>query len=168
MRRIKEVCIIGAISLMLLLFVEGGVRLSGIEDDYMQLLAGRSLVMKDSLLGHRNQPGAVVRKQGPEFSATYAIGAQGQRVASTSRQATAATPPDPFRIVLIGDSFTFGIGADYEATWAHVLEQTLQERGWAVEVFNAGVPGYDTRTEALYVDELLPQLQPDLVVLTFL
>jgi lysophospholipase L1-like esterase len=47
------------------------------------------------------------------------------------------------RIVLMGDSFTEGIGVRFEDTFAGRLEEALAPRG--VEVLNAGVVGYSPR-----------------------
>ena len=44
------------------------------------------------------------------------------------------------RIVVIGDSFTEGIGIDYEKTFAGLLDEALAPRG--IEVLNAGVASY--------------------------
>lgn len=47
---------------------------------------------------------------------------------------------EKYRIVLIGDSFTEGIGVDYEDTFAGLLDSKLSKRG--IEVLNAGVVSY--------------------------
>lgn len=44
------------------------------------------------------------------------------------------------RIVLIGDSFTEGIGYDYDKTFAGIIAQELAQKG--IEVLNAGVVSY--------------------------
>lgn len=165
-RRFKEACIIVAISLGLLFLIEAGVRLVGSERTEILMLKGGSLAMPDSVLGHRNRPGARMREQGPEFTALYAIDGDGLR--APLKDGIEAASSDPFRILLLGDSFTFGIGNNYEETWAHFFEQRMRQQGRTVEVINAGVPGYDTRTELLYLEGLLSRLQPDVVVLAFL
>jgi hypothetical protein len=72
------------------------------------------------------------------------------------------------RILVLGDSFTFGDGNAEPDIWLRVMERRLRERGHAVEVVNAGVEGYDTRAELLYLEELLPEVRPSVVVLGFL
>lgn len=72
------------------------------------------------------------------------------------------------RILVLGDSFVFGLGVQRSETFQAVLERRLSKRlGQAVEVINAGVPGYGTCHERLVLEDLLPKLQPDLVLLCF-
>lgn len=72
------------------------------------------------------------------------------------------------RILVLGDSFVFGLGVQRSETFEAVLEQRLSTQlGQAVEVINAGVPGYGTCHERLVLEDLLPKLQPDLVLLCF-
>lgn len=76
-------------------------------------------------------------------------------------------PPLPYdrkrnvaRIVLLGDSFAWGYGADYPDTFAARLEQDLSH----VELVNLGVSGYSTDQQLLlYLDEGR-RYKPDLVL----
>ena len=52
------------------------------------------------------------------------------------------TPPEAQVVLVLGDSFTFGLGVDYEETFAGVLQSSL---GSAFRVVNAGVEGYGPR-----------------------
>lgn len=74
--------------------------------------------------------------------------------------------PGTFRILVLGDSVTFGHGAVYEATYPFLLEQRL--RAWRPEVdwqvWNLGVPGYNTSQELAYLERVGPEYQPDLVI----
>jgi hypothetical protein len=74
-----------------------------------------------------------------------------------------------FRILIVGDSVTFGHGSVYEHTYPLLLEQQL--RKWRPEidwqVWNTGVPGYTTTVELSYVRRVLAQFAPDLVVVGF-
>ena len=78
-------------------------------------------------------------------------------------------PAETYRIVCIGDSTTFGFGVDWNEAWPHRLEELLNARssGSRIEVINAGVPGYTSFQGLQYAKQLLPELQPDLVVVTF-
>ncbi|MBI4354494.1 MAG: hypothetical protein HY595_04590 [Candidatus Omnitrophica bacterium] len=77
--------------------------------------------------------------------------------------------PGVFRIVVLGDSVTFGHGCRFEETWPYLLEQSLArwrpEVAW--QVWNLGVPGYDTTLELRTLQELGPSYQPDLVIVGF-
>lgn len=48
--------------------------------------------------------------------------------------------PDKHRVVFIGDSFTEGLGLDYENTFAGLIDEALSEK--SIEVLNAGVTAY--------------------------
>jgi len=77
-------------------------------------------------------------------------------------------PSGRFRIVVMGDSITFGNGVRDEETYSSQLAQKLHEAGFRrAEVINAGIPGYDTWQEALLLEEVVLPLDPDLVVLGF-
>jgi hypothetical protein len=74
-----------------------------------------------------------------------------------------------FRILVLGDSVTFGHGSVYEHTYPYLLEQRL--KAWRPEVdwqvWNAAVPGYNTSQELAHLLEIGPGVHPDLVVVGF-
>ncbi|HBP17590.1 MAG TPA: hypothetical protein DEA08_07345 [Planctomycetes bacterium] len=65
------------------------------------------------------------------------------------------------RVLLLGDSVTFGRGVADEDTFARRLEEVLPGSA----VFNAGVSGYDTRQELHRLLRVGPEIKPHLVVL---
>jgi hypothetical protein len=77
--------------------------------------------------------------------------------------------PGTFRILVLGDSVTFGHGASFETTYPYLLEMRLQswrpDVQW--EVWNLGVPGYNTAQELAQLLELGERFAPDLVVVGF-
>ena len=77
-------------------------------------------------------------------------------------------PAGTFRVLLLGDSFTFGFRAAGDAVFARRLEAHLHGRGLSsVEVVNAGVLSYCPLLEYLQYRHHLHVLDPDLVVLNF-
>ncbi len=71
---------------------------------------------------------------------------------------------DVFRILVVGDSYTFGTGMPEDQTYAALLEKRLSET-FTVEVVNAGVRGNES--EDILYGGLVPmmiELEPDLVV----
>jgi hypothetical protein len=80
-----------------------------------------------------------------------------------------AKPPGTFRILVLGDSVTFGHGSHFETTYPYLLEQRLEEwrpsTNW--QVWNLGVPGYNTRQELRYLQEVGATFEPDLVIVGF-
>ena len=81
---------------------------------------------------------------------------------------TAARPPGAFRVICVGGSTTFGAGiAGDEKTYPARLEARLREAnpGLEIEVWNAGVPGYTTAENVIYLGLRLIDFEPDIVVL---
>jgi lysophospholipase L1-like esterase len=80
-------------------------------------------------------------------------------------------PPDVYRIMMLGDSTTFGWGVKQDDTAAKFLERKLNAdlpTGYnRVEVMNTGVGNYDTVQEATYYETIGWEYHPDLVVLVF-
>lgn len=85
------------------------------------------------------------------------------------RNYSLAKPPGTFRILVLGDSVTFGHGALYETTYPYLLEQRL--KNWRADinwqVWNLGVPGYNTADELAYLKEVGGRYNPDMVVVGF-
>jgi lysophospholipase L1-like esterase len=75
----------------------------------------------------------------------------------------ARTPGVP-RMLLVGDSYTFGWTVSNEHAWGEVLNREYLP-GW--EVLNFGVPGYGTDQALLAYETLGVPYQPDVVVLGF-
>lgn len=75
------------------------------------------------------------------------------------------SPPDPetLRIVVLGDSLTFGQGLEREHRYTDVLERELG-RGHRVEVLNLGKRGHQMEDLLQVAKRYLPRLQPDLVL----
>ena len=74
-----------------------------------------------------------------------------------------AKPSHVFRIMILGDSYTYGMGVAEEATYPRVLERALL-REYRVEVLNLGVNGYQSEDVLMALKKFAPGLQPDLVV----
>jgi lysophospholipase L1-like esterase len=123
---------------------------------------GLSRAVEDSVLGHRYRPGTRAIQRTPEFTAEYVIDADGRRVGTQF--------PDSLgvRVLVLGDSFAFGVGAAPADVWTSVLVRSLASRGLRVDLVNAGVEAYDTRAEAHSLFELAPVVRPDVVLLAFL
>src|SRR5262249_17934312 len=77
--------------------------------------------------------------------------------------------PNTFRILVLGDSVTFGPGSLYEHTYPFLLEQRLERWRPAVDwqVWNAAVPGYNTSQELAHLLEVGDRFRPDLVIVGF-
>jgi lysophospholipase L1-like esterase len=73
------------------------------------------------------------------------------------------------RVVVLGDSFTFGFGVSGNETYPNVLERLLNESsgGDRFEVLNLGVGGYATRDAVLTLQHKGMRWNPELVVLGY-
>ncbi|HUM00895.1 MAG TPA: GDSL-type esterase/lipase family protein [Thermoanaerobaculia bacterium] len=114
----------------------------------------------DPELGWANRPGGHGRMfSRGEFDTEVRINARGLR----DRDIPYARTPGTRRVLCLGDSFTWGLGVEAEETWPKVLERTLPE----LETLNAGVNGWTTSQELLWLRREGLKYRPDAVVLAF-
>jgi GDSL-like Lipase/Acylhydrolase family len=72
------------------------------------------------------------------------------------------------RIMLLGDSVTFGWGVPVEATFAGTLETKLSARlGRAVTTVNTGVGSYNTVQQYAVLNAYAQLVEPDVVILVY-
>jgi GDSL-like lipase/acylhydrolase family protein len=85
------------------------------------------------------------------------------------REYDLAKSPRTFRILVLGDSVTFGHGSVYESSYPALLQRRLEawRPGVDWQVWNAAVPGYNTSQELAQLLEVGPRFQPDLIVVGF-
>lgn len=67
------------------------------------------------------------------------------------------------RVLMLGDSITFGYGVADEQTFSYLLDEKSEK----IEVINAGVQGYGTDQELIYLKNEGLKYQPDVIVLNF-
>ncbi|MDP7421345.1 MAG: hypothetical protein QGH40_05685 [bacterium] len=70
------------------------------------------------------------------------------------------------RVLVLGDSATFGDGVQAEDTYSERLEGFLKQRlkKETIEVVNAGIIGYSSLQSLLLLESLGPVIQPDVVL----
>jgi lysophospholipase L1-like esterase len=83
------------------------------------------------------------------------------------REYSLQKPAGTFRIVVIGDSITFGNRLAPEENYPAVLESLYQQAGKSVEVLNLGLGGYDTLQEVATLKDIGLSFDPDLVILGY-
>jgi hypothetical protein len=75
-------------------------------------------------------------------------------------------PPNTFRIVTVGDSFTFGLFLDTQKSWPRQLQKIINTSRCKqkIEVINLGLGGYDAQYEAERFVRKGVKYNPDLVL----
>ena len=72
------------------------------------------------------------------------------------------------RVLVMGDSYTWGYAVAEEEAFPQVAERLLAERGRPdIEVINGGIPDYNSRQERQLLEQLMPIYQPDAVFLAY-
>jgi len=69
------------------------------------------------------------------------------------------------RILMLGDSMTWGYGVEKEETFSEVLQQKLKAKGINADVINAGATSYSPTLEYLLLKNKGLSYQPDIVIL---
>lgn len=97
--------------------------------------------------------------------ALYRINEDGFRDARHARP----KPDGVFRVVVMGDSISFGYGVEETEAYPQVLEALLAERVSepAIEIVNLGVGGYNAYNEAALLEGVGVGYEPDLVLVQF-
>ena len=76
--------------------------------------------------------------------------------------------PGDFRVLALGDSFTFGIGVEVADTYVARLTKLAPPNGPRVVTLNGGVPGYGVPDALAFLEEYGLALEPDLVLVSIL
>ena len=121
----------------------------------------------DSSLPFRLRPLARSTASTPEYTVHYQHNGLGFR----DREHQQVKQPGTFRILGLGDSFTYGIGVELDATWLSRLEQELNARSGrhpVVEVVRAGIPRFWPEAESALLERYGALFQPDLVIVGIL
>jgi lysophospholipase L1-like esterase len=112
----------------------------------------------DDTLGWAHRPGQYGRFRHPDFDIDVRINSRGLRddeypVARDERR----------RLLVLGDSFAWGFGVEHRERFSEIIERRHPD--W--EVINAGVSGYGTDQELLYLRGRGLRYHPDVVLLLF-
>jgi hypothetical protein len=121
-----------------------------------------TIIRFDRLVGWSLRPNASCRSVDFERDLDYTV--EINSLGMRDREITLQKPPGKRRILLIGDSVTFGTGVDAGWRFSDFMQRALGDR---VEVINAGVPGWGTDQELIYFENSACRLEPDVVVLVF-
>jgi lysophospholipase L1-like esterase len=147
----------------MLVCLETGLRLT-------ELAPTKTLAFPDEQMWRRN-PGPFAPNQDfvdlfrPSLPHRIHINSLGFR----GREFAAEKPPGTYRILCLGDSYTFGDYVNDDETFPADLERKLREMkaGRPIDVVNAGVNGYTITDEAGLAEEKGFSLGPDAIVVAF-
>jgi hypothetical protein len=165
MRKFLFPVLLGAISLVLTAaFLELAVRY--VVDDGMQFdlemwkyARDVKVVSADPAIGHEHGPNRHAHLMGVDV----ATSSQGLR----DRDFPLERKEGVRRIVMVGDSLTFGWGVPFEDTFSKRIEKLYAEAGETVEVINTGVGNWNTMQEVAYFLDKGKEFKPDIVVLNY-
>jgi len=139
----QRVLLLGSSVAVALLLVETGLRMvPGLDrprDGFVADLRGLHVAHADKPWLYGMRPGAQRRSE-QAAGVTYIVNEDGFRDHPYARP----KPSGTFRIVVLGDSVTFGFGVALEATFVKQLEALLVRAAtMPIEVLSLGVSGYN-------------------------
>ena len=150
----------------LILFCEAFLRFFYPQNLVGSRITGETFSNSDEIFGVRFTPGARWRFAHPEYNVEYEINKQGFR---DKKKHLVPKPKDTLRVLLIGDSFTFGLGVDYDQIWPVIVEKRFIKSGNnSIDLVKAGIIGMDTRSEFFLIKDILEKYDSDFVVVGFL
>jgi lysophospholipase L1-like esterase len=142
-----------------LMALEGFLRVAGavVPGDYQTT----SFLEAHPEFGRRNRPGAGWKRT-PEFTSWIEINSKGMR----GPEVDYAKPPGEYRVLVLGDSFTFAEQVNQHETFPQLLEDRLNGTSGqkTVRVLNAGSNGWATANELVFLAEEGVKYSPDLVI----
>lgn len=165
MRKFLFPVLFGVVTLVVTaLFLEAAVRL--VVDDGMQFdlemwkyARDVKVVSPNPSIGHEHGPNRKAHLMGVDVETSP----QGLR----DREFALDPKPGTERIMMVGDSLTFGWGVPYEATFSKRIEKLYADAGQQVEVINTGVGNWNTVQEVTYFLTKAKDFKPNIVVLNY-
>src|SRR3990167_480764 len=112
---------------------------------------------------HRLKPNTTHHFLSSEFDVTVRV----NRFSLRGPDPVIPKPPGVFRILVLGDSYTFGFPVRDDETFASLIERQLNAQGVSVEVVNGGVSGYSPTLEYISLRDQFLAFEPDLVILWY-
>ncbi|MFY9824081.1 MAG: GDSL-type esterase/lipase family protein [Thermoanaerobaculia bacterium] len=123
--------------------------------------ASPGLYVVDPKVGHRMKPGLRgVLGNFAEFTTQVRINRLGIRGPEVGPKR-----PGVRRILVLGDSFTFGMGVEENEAFPAQLAAELGRRGVPAEGINAGMGGYGVPDEVRWFEQYGRETHPDVIVL---
>ena len=112
---------------------------------------------------HRLTPNTTFHFESQEFRVDIRTNSYGLR----GPDPLVPKPPGTVRVLMMGDSFTFGFPVQDHETFSTLVARALSERHEPVDIVNGGVSGYSTTLHYISLRDQFLQFDPDLVVLWY-
>lgn len=147
--------------LLICLVLELALRIAGY-NPLEQLLGAKVEVLRRSSVPERAYeavPNAEVHAWGTHIK----INSYGFR----DKEYDLAREEGTFRIIVLGDSITFGINIPFESIYTEQLEDLFATEKKNVEVLNLSLQGYNTLSEVSTLEEIGLQFRPDMVIVGY-
>ena len=125
--------------------------------EFLRSFVLRDMYVPDEKAGYRPTPNFKGRIERLGYVTEFSTNSLGMRAPEVG-------PKSGPRILVFGDSFTWGWGVNQGDEWVSVLDREL---GDAVEALNCGVNGYGTEGELRFLESIGQPLAPDLVLVGF-
>jgi hypothetical protein len=121
--------------------------------------------VRDEAIAFKRRPGSIIRgtSESGEYTFEYAHNSLGFR----DTEHSLAKPAHTARVVALGNSFTYGIGADFADTFLSQVEGRLNERAGQharVEIIKLGLPRHFPLLERLTLERYGLSFAPDVVL----
>lgn len=130
--------------------------------------ASQPIFVADPHCGWAVQPNLRYQHRTPEFSVAVHTNSQGLRVSPAHEEYAIGRDDSRYRILLLGPSFAFGWGVNYEDSFAALLQKRLTDAGFAggrtIEVINHGVPNLPPANNLNWFRQVGRAYGPDLVI----
>ena len=104
-------------------------------------------------------PNSKFRHETSEFVYSVETNSVGLRDREVSRK-----KDGEYRVLAVGDSFTYGWGVELEQSWPKVLEEEMNQSGLKSVVLNLGVPKNSTEQYQGVACRAAEDLEPDLIL----
>ena len=154
-----------ALNVLLALFVSAAIAFGVFEGGLRLLGFGPPAINTefDGELGWRAMPDHSIERSSSEFDLTLSTDALGLRDDFQSADAV-AKGEGVHRVLFLGDSFVNGYTVSREDLFVDRLEAAYADEGRSIEIVNAGVQGYSTDQQLLWLRRHGAALTPDLIV----
>jgi hypothetical protein len=150
------------VSLAVIILVETSMRIFAAFDIFSNIHQGIYISPYDQRMDtwyFLEQPNSEVIEENDEFSYTYRTNEQGALAYKRKDSAD-------LNILVMGDSYSFGIGAPQDSSWAVQLMALLEQKtGKTINLVNASKPGSDPFFSYLVYRDKLSHLHFDIILL---